>query len=179
MSKILITHINPHLDDIAAIWLFKKFHPEFDSATVEFLQATSGNVTWQGKPIDSDPDVVHFGIGKGKFDEHKGDLDDCATSLVWKDVLSEVKEPEKAAYEELVNWVKMGDTGKLFGSQDDEYSVPSFIRPRDNTHTGSLEALELGEKILDRILENLKRKQQSILDWQGRAEGETKLGKFM
>lgn len=170
MTKILVTHINPHLDDIAAIWLFKKFNPEFQNAPVKFLEATNG--------IASDPDSIYFGIGRGRYDEHKGDLEDCATSLVWSDFSSQSSGLEKAALEELVYWVKLGDTGKLSGSLDDEYSVPGFIRPRDNTQEGSLDALTLGEKILDRILENLKDKQQSILDWIRKIEVGTKLGKL-
>ena len=38
--KTLVTHINPHLDDIAAIWLFKKFHPDFKDAKIEFISAS-------------------------------------------------------------------------------------------------------------------------------------------
>ena len=38
--KTLVTHINPHLDDIAAIWLFKKYHPDFKDAKIEFISAS-------------------------------------------------------------------------------------------------------------------------------------------
>lgn len=179
--KILVTHINPHLDDIAAIWLFQKFHPEFKEAEVKFLSAAKDGVTYEGKVVDSDPNVIHFGIGRGIYDEHKGDIGDCAASLVWKDIkannLTPKDQMEEKALDELVNWNTLIDTGKGTPSDINEFSVPSFIRPLDSKSETSLEAVELGSKILDRILAGLKRKQQSLMDWEKRVEFETKFGK--
>lgn len=181
LMKVLVTHINPHLDDIAAIWLFKKFYPEFKDAEVEFLSAGKGAVTWENKPVDSDPNIVHFGIGRGKYDEHKGDLNDCATSLVWKDVKSQGKAPkeeiEKLALEELVHWVTLEDTGRLPIEENSAFSVPAFIRPKSDEKQDSQKAIDLGSEILDRILAVLEQKQQAIEDWEQRLEFETKFGK--
>ncbi len=71
--KILVTHINPHLDDIAAIWLFKKFHPDFKEANIEFISASRDKA-------DESADRVYVGTGGGKFDEHKEGLD-CGNPL--------------------------------------------------------------------------------------------------
>ncbi len=170
--KVLVTHINPHLDDIAAIWLFKKFNPEFKAAKLEFLSARSATVTWQNQPVDQDPEVMHFGIGKGKFDEHKGDLDDCATSLVWKE--TGIQDP---AIKELVQYVTLEDTGKLPILEFGEFSLPAFIRPKSDDPKLSVKAVELGGEILDRILEVLKAKHQAVIDWEARIESETGFGK--
>lgn len=178
MNKILVTHINPHLDDIAAIWLFKKFNPDFKEAKLEFLKATSGTVTWEGKPVDENPDVVHFGIGKGKFDEHKGDVDECATSLVWKEVEQKVSDNiEKLALQRIVEWVTLEDTGRLPIGPFDEFSVPAFIRPDDSSKQGSTKAVEMGSEILDRILNVVKNTEQAKVDWKERIEFDSKFGK--
>lgn len=179
--KILVTHINPHLDDIFAIWLFKKFHPDFGDAEIKFLSAAKEGITFEGKQVDSDPDIVHFGIGRGKFDEHKGDVGECAGSLVWKDIrrqgLAPGDELERKVLEELVEWNKLIDTGKAPLHEFSEFSVQSFIRPLDSKKDSSQKALQLGEEILDRILEVLKRKQQSLKDWEKRVEFASKFGK--
>lgn len=187
MSKILVTHINPHLDDIAAIWLFKKFNPEFKDARLEFLKATSGTITFENKPVDENPDVVHFGIGKGKFDEHKGDIDECATSLVWKTLRPasqgeqaqgiNIDSIEKLALQRIVEWVTLEDTGRLSVGEYDEFSVPAFIRPDDSTQEGSKKSVELGSEILDRILKVVKNTEQAKVDWEKRVEFESKFGK--
>src|SRR3989304_5908519 len=166
--KTLVTHINPPLDDICAIWLFKRFHPQFKGASVEFLSAAKEGVTFEGKPVDSDADIVHFGIGRGKFDEHKGDVGESATSLVWRDIkkanLAPKIELEVKALDELVEWNRLIDTGQAPKYEFSEFSVQSFIRPLDSKSETSQKAIELGEEILNRILKVLKRKQQAILD---------------
>lgn len=173
--KTLVTHISPHLDDIAAIWLTRKFLPEFKGAKLDFIGANQGN---QG--LAEDQDILYIGVGRGKYDEHKGDLEDCAATLVWKDIKKQglVKEEGigKLALEELIDWVRLGDLGRLPQGQYDEFTIPAFIRPKDSSKESSKKAVELGEEILDRVLEVLKRKQQSLIDWQSRIEFQSRFG---
>jgi len=35
-QKIIVTHVSPDFDGIGAIWLLKRFHPDFSNARVEF-----------------------------------------------------------------------------------------------------------------------------------------------
>ena len=178
MAKLLVTHINPHMDDIAAIWLFKRFNPEFSDAQIKFLPTAIEAVTWEGKPADSDPDVIHFGIGRGRYDEHKGDINDCATSLVWRDVKDKAEGLEKAALQEIVDWETLDDTGRLSQGEYPEFSIPAWIRPKDATKIeSSYEAMKLGSEILDRLLQVLVRKQQSLKDWESRVEFQSIFGK--
>lgn len=173
--KILITHISPHLDDIAAIWLTRRFFSEFKDAKLEFISANQGN---QG--LVEDQDTLYIGVGRGKYDEHKGNLEDCAATLVWKDIKKQglVKEEGigKLALEELIAWVRLGDLGRLPQGQYDEFTIPAFIRPSDSSKESSKKAVELGEEILDRVLEVLKRKEQSLRDWQSRIEFQSRFG---
>lgn len=176
MTKVLVTHINPHLDDIAAIWLLKKFHPQFSDASIEFISANHDSAS-----KEESEERVFVGTGGGKFDEHKEGLDTCAGSLVF-DFLKQKNiffgdNILISALEELVNWNRLIDTGRAPVYEFSEFSVQSFIRPKEGTKESSLEAVELGSKILDRILAVLKIKQQALKDWDGRVEFETKFGK--
>jgi len=172
--KTLITHINPHLDDITAIWLFKKFHPDFEDANVQFVSAAKGNL-----PVDESLEEVYLGVGRGKFDEHKGDIDDCAASLVWKDLEASGFDPknefEKQALEELIEWVRLDDTGKLKDLKYPEFYVSSFIRIGGGEED-SIKNLNLGLDILDRILKILINKQKAKKEWENAFSFQTKWG---
>lgn len=180
MAKLLVTHINPHLDDIAAIWLFKKFHQDFTKAKVKFISTSIKGSTYLGKEVDSDPNIVHFGVGKGRFDEHKGDIKDCATSLVWKEILASGLAPkdevEKMAYEEIVEWATLIDTGNFPDIPYGDFSIPAFIRPISGEVKESEKAQELGEAILDRVLRVLMTKYKAKKDWDSHLEFKTRWG---
>jgi len=174
MEKTLVTHINPHLDDIFAIWLYKKYVPGFADTPVEFISASR-------EAASQDEDKIFIGTGGGDFDEHKEGLDTCAGTLVFEYIGEHTFLPEDEiaikALEEMVEWNQISDTGKMPVRDWGEFDVPAFIRPLDGSTESSLKAVELGSEILNRILEVLKRKQQSMLDWEGRVEFESKFGK--
>lgn len=170
MAKTLITHINPHLDDICAIWLFRKFHPEFKDAQIEFISASRNS--------DQSEEKVFLGTGGGRFDEHKEGLETCAGTLVYQYLKQQgYISSDQKALEKLVAWNQRIDLGKGAPSEVDEFSVQAFIRPLDNNPESSQKAVQLGEQILDRILQVLKRKEQSLIDWEERVEFETQFGK--
>ncbi|MEK7617057.1 MAG: hypothetical protein AAB414_03300 [Patescibacteria group bacterium] len=172
--KTLVTHINPHLDDIFGIWLLKKFNHDFFDASLAFISA-SHNVA------DETEDRIYIGTGGGKFDEHKEGLETCAGTLVYQELKVNRKIPSDEitvkALEKLVEWNQLVDTGKAPSAEFDEFSIQSFIRPLDGKDESSKKAVELGAEILDRVLEVLKRKEQSILDWEKAVEFESKFGK--
>lgn len=175
MSKTLITHINPHLDDIVAIWLMRKYHPDFKDADLEFISAS------RSAAKDETEDKIYIGTGGGKFDEHKEGLQTCAGTLVYewlkeKGLVSEDQITQKAL-ERLLEWNKQIDTGKATVSEFNEFSVQAYIRPLDGNPESSKKAVELGSEILDRILEVLKRNEKSLLDFEKRVEFETRFGK--
>ena len=172
--KTLITHINPHLDDITCIWLFKKFQPDFKDANIEFISAS------RDAAKDESEDRVFVGTGGGKFDEHKEGLNTCAGTLVYeylqeKGYISD--ETTRKALDKLIEWNQLIDTGKASISDTDAFSVPAFIRERNGLPQSSTKSVELGIEILDRILQILKKKEQSIKDWEKRVEFTTKFGR--
>lgn len=174
--KTLVTHINPHLDDIAAIWFFKKFHPNFKDAKVEFISASRNQAAGE-----ESEDKIFVGTGGGRFDEHKEGLDTCAGSLVYehlneKGYISK-DEITRKALEKLIQWNRLIDTGKAPDSQFNEFSVQAFIRCKDSNAENSQKSVDLGIEILNRILSVLKRREQSIKDWENRVEFQTSFGK--
>lgn len=174
--KTLVTHINPHLDDIVAIWLFKKFHPDFKDAKVEYISASRDQAV-----KEENENKIFLGTGGGQFDEHKEGLDTCAGTLAFEFLKKKNYIPEeeilRGALDRLTEWNQLIDTGKAPDSQFDEFSVQAFIRCKDGNCENSQASLELGMQILDRILNVLKRKQQSYKDWTGKVEFQTKFGK--
>ena len=171
MQKTLVTHINPHLDDIFAIWLYKKYMSDFSDAPVEFISASK-------EAAAQSQDKIFIGTGGGDFDEHKEGLDTCAGTLVFEKVKVNITDDlTLKALDEMVKWNRLIDTGKMEVKDWEEFEVASFIRPLDGAEENSQKAVELGSEILNRILEVLKRKQQSILDWEERVEFESKFGK--
>lgn len=81
MAKTIVTHVSPDFDGIPAIWLLRKFHPDFKDANLAFVPAGSA---YNNEPADSDPDIVHVDTGMGKFDHHQSDDFTCAAQLVYE-----------------------------------------------------------------------------------------------
>lgn len=179
LMKTLVTHINPHLDDIVGIWLFRKYNPEFTNSLIEFISASreAGILSEQSESKDK----IYVGTGGGRFDEHKEGLETCAGTLVYEWLKEKGLSPQdnitEKALQKLIKWNQLIDTGKAEIHQINEFSVPAFLRPLDGNPETSKKAVELGGEILDRILEVLKRNEQSLIDFEKRVEFETRFGK--
>ncbi|MCL4367156.1 hypothetical protein M1563_03225, partial [Patescibacteria group bacterium] len=173
--KTIITHIRPHLDEVGAIWLIKNFLDGWEKPEISFISAEKGNLGL----VDL-PDALHIGVGRGKYDEHKGDLEKSSMLLVWEDVKKQGKAPDdylkRNAIDEFVNWNNLIDNARL---PFDEYSVASFIRATTNDPQDSMESIELGLKILDRIYIRLVFKQVELGEWDKRVDFQSRWGKSM
>ncbi len=100
MSKIIVTHVSPDFDGIPAIWLLKKFHPEFKNAAVAFVPV--GDSTYNNEPVDSNPNVVHVDCGMGKFDHHQTNDFTCGAKLVYEWLVGEGYIKDDEAIERMV-----------------------------------------------------------------------------
>lgn len=170
-KKILVTHINPHLDDITAVWLFKRFVPEFQEAEIKFIA--------QNEPApENSSDIICLGVGKGKFDEHRGLPDESSTSLVWKWIKKNNYAPKDelaiAALDELSEHIRQEDTGHLVFRT---FDLSSIISGLNVLHRNSLKTSEYIFPMLDGLLNSLKSNVQLKKDWEKRIEFETKWGK--
>ena len=66
--KKIVAHINPDLDAVVAVWLIKRFLPGWEGAEIDFCEPQS---TIDGRPADSNPDILHVDVGGGKLDHHQ------------------------------------------------------------------------------------------------------------
>ncbi|MEA3249664.1 MAG: hypothetical protein U9Q03_04910 [Patescibacteria group bacterium] len=173
--KTILTHHRPHLDDVCAMWLLKRFLPDYQNAGIDF--ANAGPV--EGGADEADPNKTYVGVGRGKFDEHKGDHGECSASLV----LAYVR--EKASLEgnitkalgRVVDWVLLEDTGKLAMIEYRDFSVSAVLRGEyDRAGKDSHAVASIGFAILDALLHtqfNLIRLEK---DWEKRIEFESMVG---
>ena len=146
-QSLLITHARPHFDDVVAIWLLKKFHPDFKETPIAFTD---------DKPPIIPEGAIAIGIGRGQFDEHKGDAGECAASLVWKWLKEQPgvshSSIEKTALDRIVGWALKEDLGELNNAPWREMSV---VVPVENywtvTSGDNLAVYDLAAKILEAI----------------------------
>lgn len=170
-KKTLITHINPHLDDIAAVWLFKRFVPDFQDAEIKFIA--------QNEPAPKNSsNIICLGVGKGEFDEHRGLPDESTTSLVWqwikKNNFAPKDELAVASLNELSEQIRQEDTGHFVFRT---FDLPSIISGLNVLHRNSLKTSEVIFPILDGLLISLKNYINLKKDWKNKIEFETKWGK--
>ncbi len=172
----LVTHARPHLDDVAAVWLLKKFHPDYAGAGVDFLTRPANG------QFAIPPHAVAVGIGRGQFDEHKGDLNDCATSLVWRwlphQPTVEIDRVTRAALDRLVGWVLKEDLGQLNSIDWREWSVSTVFANYDEVVGDDDHQLyDFGVKLLESLLVAFRDQVELDDDWAKRIEFNSRWGK--
>lgn len=79
--KTIIIHPSVDLDCITSSWLVKRFFPQWDEATIEFIPYSG---LWNDIPVDSNPDVLYLDVGHGQFDHHHRSEYTSATKLVYE-----------------------------------------------------------------------------------------------
>lgn len=137
MAKTIVTHVSPDFDGIPAIWILRKFHPDFKSANLAFVPAGS---TYNNEPVDSNPDIVHVDTGMGKFDHHQSDDFTCAAQLVYEWLIAE-------------GYVDAGDEAlarmiKIITELDHGYDNYKWAEPENDRYEFMLQNLFVGYKIL-------------------------------
>ncbi|MBI2326994.1 hypothetical protein HYU92_01635 [Candidatus Curtissbacteria bacterium] len=138
-QKTIVTHVSPDFDGIPAIWLLKKFHPEFRDAKVAFVPV--GEATYNNEPVDSNLDVLHVDTAAGKFDHHQTDEFTCGAKLVYEWLVREgyIKEDDDAA-RRMVEIVTQLDHG---------WDAYKWCEPSDDRYEFSIHNILVGWKILN------------------------------
>jgi hypothetical protein len=120
--KTIVTHKSPHLDEICAIWLLNRYHPDCKRFRLRFVAQGSPLAVGAKKPKSSE---LLIGTGLGTFDEHTGKMEDSAATLVFKFLDQSgllPKEPYKRkAVEAVVEHARLTDFAE-------NYQFPHLVR---------------------------------------------------
>ncbi len=172
--KTLVTHLFPHRDDVAALWLLKRFAPSLKAAHIRFIPTSAAGVKLSAKEIG-------VGVGRGAYDEHKGDLKDSAASLVWKDLKKRGKLPSGAegrALAVLVDEVRRGDMGSGIGEPHHFRNDTKIIQTIAGLPGGdSLMATGWGFVLMDALLALYVEREEALRAIRGGKTFMTKRGK--
>jgi len=176
--KVLVTHVKPHLDDICGLWLLRAYLPGFAKANIRFIPIDEhGGKTWGGKKVDSDQSVIHVGVARGAFDEHRGIKNAAATTLVWKFLKQKGYAPHaplmRNAIERITRYVLAEDTGQLKGLPYRNVMLPVLLSGLPN----SLERTRLGFLLLESLLRIETNGLALERDWKRRIEFKTPWGR--
>lgn len=79
--KKIVTHLGVDLDACCAVFLVKKFIPDFNQAEIVFVPAGK---TYLNQKVDSNKDILHLDTGFGRFDHHQTQEKTCAAKLVYQ-----------------------------------------------------------------------------------------------
>lgn len=173
--KKLVTHIRPHLDDICALWLLKRLLPDAKDAEIAFVPTNE-----RGGDVADGAEVLYVGVGRGMFDEHKGDIGQCATSLVFAFLKEKavVPEADARAYAKIVEWVLLEDTGRLNVMANRSFSIPAVIEGHfDRVNRDSTDVTALTFTILDDLF--VMQKNAVVVEdaWATRVEFDSRFGR--
>lgn len=88
----VVTHHTPDLDAITAVWLIKRFLPNWQDASVAFVAAGK---TLKDEVVDSDPHIMHVDTGFGILDHHQTDEPTCASKKTYEYLKTKVDKEGK------------------------------------------------------------------------------------
>jgi hypothetical protein len=162
--KKIITHINPDLDAVTAVWLIKRFLPGWEEAEVGFAQASLSTERVAG--VDDNPDLLYVDVGRGKLDHHQTGEYLSAAKLCWEYILKNRKgekfsELDQKALERLVEVVTEVDNARDLnweeaGKDRDRFYLHNLLDGLRGLAASDQEVMGVGLKMLEAVLGNLK-----------------------
>ncbi len=182
--KKIVTHINPDLDAVVAVWLIKKFLPGWEEAEIAFCQAGE---TIDNKPPDKDPNVLHVDTGLGKLDHHQLEEITSAAEICFKYIKQKRKgQPFKKLDEKaLIQIVKVAtevDNARNLNWPETESSrynfyLHSLIAGVRGMAGSDEEAMSFGLKGMDVVFHQVKKAIDAQEELKEGIEFKTKWGK--
>lgn len=160
--KKVITHINPDLDAVTAVWLVKRFLPGWQEAMVDF--APAGKI----EGVDTDPNVLYVDTGRGKLDHHQTDEYLSAASLCFDFIKKQRKGQNLSPLEEKALTELVAVVAEIDNARD--LSWPEVILDRYQFYLHNLieglrglaksdqAVIDSGMRMLDAVLLNFKNK---------------------
>lgn len=182
LTPTIVTHLRPHLDEVCALWIIQKYWHEFSHADIAFVTTSpTGGERWNNVAPDSNPFVIYVGVGQGEFDEHKGDVDDSAATLIWKETQARnphIAKGEKKAIDRIVEYVKQEDMAAFITNDLHQFGIPTIISGLYGVNKkDSYAVYEVGKKIMDALMFEMLKRISAEKDWEGRVEFDTQWGR--
>jgi len=160
--KKIITHVNPDLDAVCAVWLLKRFLPGWQEAEIDFVMADEKQFEKENE------NLVLVDVGLGKLDHHQLSERLSASKLCWDYIKKERKDSplgdlDNQSVERLVAVVTEIDNAcdlSWAEATDDRYQfyLHNLIEGWRELPLNDIEVVEEGFKMLDTIFTNLKNK---------------------
>jgi len=182
MLKTIVTHFNPDLDALTAVWLVKRFLPGWKEAELKFTPP--GKYLIDDRPVDSDPSVLYVDTGLGKFDHHHTNDFICAATLVWDYIKKETGKEDEAIERlvEIVNQVDHAHDLTWPEADNDRYEMMLHMVLEGFKRVGSEEEtsqkiIDFGMKALDGVWKILQEKVKAEEELTKGQEFETRWGK--
>lgn len=107
-QKLVVTHTSPDIDAVGAVWILKRFDPDFADAKLAFVPAGSTISAKKGEGYD----VIHVDTGLGPFDHHQTNQYTCAAKLIW-DHLKKERNLQDEAVDRVVDLITAYDHAKF------------------------------------------------------------------
>ncbi|MFA5810070.1 MAG: hypothetical protein WC935_07020 [Thermoleophilia bacterium] len=181
LTPTIVTHRRPHLDEVCALWIIQKYWHEFSHANIEFVTTSpTGGERWNNVAPDSNPFVIYVGVGQGQFDEHKGDVDDSAATLVWRETQARgsISKGEKQAVSRIVEYVKQEDMAQFITNDLHQFGIPTIISGLYGVNKKDSHAVyAVGKQIMEALLFEMLKRISAESDWEGRVDFDTPWGK--
>lgn len=159
----MVTHFNPDLDAVAAIWIVKKFFRGWQKAKLAFVPAGS---TYRDQPVDSQPEILHVDTGLGEFDHHQTNEYLCSAQLCWQKAKKQpkgIKKIEAEAIERLLSVVCEVDHGRDISWPEPEndrylFFLEEILGGLNSLGKNDQETVEFGLQALGSVFRTLKDK---------------------
>lgn len=178
-GKTFVTHKKPHLDEVTAAWLLRKYDPEMRRCDFLFITNTP-----EGGDVPPGSQYVPVGVGRGKFDEHGRRSGYSACQLVYDDLLHRGLIPndevKKKAIEMVVEYTHREDTAQWATTDIHQtaFSIPAILRGLAirNSKDPSPIMMDRGIEMIDAVYANLKEYAKFLTEWENRIEFESVWG---
>lgn len=182
--KKIVTHINPDLDAVTSVWLIKRFLPGWEKAEIDFCQPQS---TIDGRPVDSNPEILHVDVGEGKLDHHQTGDYTCAARLTLDYILEKRKGQnlgrlDSQALEDMVLTVLEVDNARDLGWPEVtetryEFYLQEIIAGIRGLAGSDKKTIDYGLTALDAVFHRVKKRLDAVAELASGQEFETPWGK--
>lgn len=171
----IITHEKPHFDEVCATWLVSRFWPGGQDVAISYVRNS-----YTEPDIDANPQRLVIGVGRGKYDEHRGVAGECAATLVWQELKGKAALDQlgAVAVEHILKYVLADDLGQHRGQADYAFTIPALLEGSYVASGKSSTAMmALGWQMMDALYAQERLAAALMRDWEAHREVPSRYGK--